>query len=74
MIMRLIPKDPNRAGTLPLLCLAPRGVYLALLVALQPVSSYLTLSPLPASEETGGLLSAALSVYSALQLSIPHSS
>ncbi len=63
MIMRLIPKDPNRAGTLPLLCLAPRGVYLALSVALQPVSSYLTLSPLPASEKAGGLLSAALSVY-----------
>jgi len=63
MIMRLIPEDSNRVGTLPLLCLAPREVYIALLVTLQPVSSYLTISPLPASEKTGGIISAALSVY-----------
>jgi len=49
MIMRLIPEDSNRAGTLPLLCLAPREVYIALSVTFQPVSSYLTISPLPIS-------------------------
>ena len=60
MIMRLLPEDSGRAGTLPLLCLAPRWVYLALQITLQPVGSYPTLSPLPS--ELGGLLSAALSV------------
>ena len=59
-MVQLIPGDSNRAGTLPLLCLAPRGVYRASLVTLGAVGSYSTFSPLPT--EVGGLFSAALSV------------
>jgi len=59
-MVRLIPGDTNRAGTLPLLCLAPRGVYRASSVTLGAVGSYPTFSPLPT--EVGGLFSAALSV------------
>ena len=42
--------------------LSPDGVYPATLVTKRAVSSYLTLSPLPAPKSLGGLLSAALSL------------
>src|SRR5512133_3966196 len=41
--------------------LAPGGVYLAIPVTRNAVSSYLTLSPLPPAEAGGGFLSVALS-------------
>jgi hypothetical protein len=52
-MVRLIPGDPDRAGTLPLLCLAPRGVYRASSVTLGAVGSYPTFSPLP--QRTGAV-------------------
>ena len=59
-MVQLIPGDSSRAGTLPLFCLAPRGVYRASSVTFGAVGSYPTFSPLP--PEGGGLFSAALSV------------
>jgi hypothetical protein len=52
-----------RAGTLPLFCLAPRGVFRAASVTFGAVGSYPTISPLPVPlRAVGGMLSAALSV------------
>ena len=59
-MVQLIPGDSSRAGTLLLLCLAPRGVYTASIVTYEAVGSYPTFSPLPS--EDGGIFSAALSV------------
>jgi len=53
-MVQLIPGDSKRAGTLPLLCLAPRGVYRASSVALGAVGSYPTFSPLPPFAEASG--------------------
>ncbi len=46
----------------PLFGLAPGGVYHAASVARSAVRSYRTLSPLPNSEKSGGILSVALAV------------
>ena len=52
----------GQAPLVPLFGLAPHGVYRALFVAEEAVRSYRTLSPLPPSQNGGGLLSAALSL------------
>ena len=71
--LRLIPGDLGGRATLPLLCLAPRGVCRAPSVTLGAVGSYPTLSPLPVSLRTiGGLLSAALSVRRPLKTGVPR--
>ena len=51
----------RRAASSPLFGLAPNGVYPAVSVTENAVSSYLAFSPLPHSEEQGGIFSAALS-------------
>ena len=54
----------NSAGRtlVSLFGLAPGGVYPAVVVTNNAVRSYRTISPLPISEETGGIFSAALAV------------
>ena len=60
-------------ATLPLFCLAPRGVYHASSVTIGAVGSYPTISTLPVSLRTiGGLFSAALSVRSGLHRTVPR--
>jgi len=56
-------RGSNGRAALPLLCLAPRGVFNAASVTLSAVGSYSTISPLPVPlRAIGGVLSAALSV------------
>lgn len=56
--------EARRAASTLLLGLASDGVYNALSVTSQAVSSYLAISPLPYPEGCGGILSVALSFES----------
>jgi hypothetical protein len=64
----------NGPATLPLFCLAPHGVFPAIPLTRDAVSSYLAFSTLPAlcCQRTGGVFSATLSVTAILQLRRPR--
>ena len=66
------PRCLESGRTVPhrLFGLAPTGVYRAINVTIDAVSSYLTISPLPSSFGEGGLFSVALSV---MENSMPRS-
>src|SRR5438105_14270405 len=72
-MMRRYPRIDGPAA-LPLLCLAPHGVFRASRIAPRAVSSYLAFSPLPAlcCQRTGGVFSVTLSVTAILQLRCPR--
>ena len=61
-ILSTLPEDNASSANASLFELAPSGVYLAKLITKFAVSSYSTISPLPA--KAGGIFSAALSVAS----------
>ena len=61
-IFSTLPEDNAGSANAFLFELAPSGVYLAKLITKFAVSSYSTISPLPA--KAGGIFSAALSVAS----------
>src|SRR5437867_13061753 len=69
-----IPEDFIGPAALPLLCLAPHGVFRASRIASRAVSSYLAFSPLPAlrCQRTGGVFSVTLSVTALLQTRRPR--
>ena len=60
-IFSTLPEDNAGSANAFLFELAPSGVYLAKLITKFAVSSYSTISPLPASIDTGGIFSVALS-------------
>ena len=61
-----LPRSRAGHAYAPLFDLAPGGVFPATPVTSRAVRSYRTISPLPGSEEPGGIFSAALSVGSRL--------
>jgi hypothetical protein len=73
-MVRRYPRINIRPAALPLLCLAPHGVFRASRIASRAVSSYLAFSPLPAlcCQRTGGVFSVTLSVAAVFQPQRPR--